>query len=769
MPAQQHFMTASSLASEYFRKELGLHETSHEPGLDTVVIIHDACYGHRFSRRKTTKSNLDLIVERPERIQAGVLGISSAYVRMGGRHAGGMSAKESSSARRNIPFSIRRTSRSVRLQSPIVTSVHGTKWMEELNTMCGLAESRLALGDKELARTNDVSVQTPKPHLHDGDLYLAPESLQAFQGALGGVLDGVDEVFKGCQSTSSGSSGHKKAFVCIRPPGHHCSVDLPSGFCWLNNVHVGIEHAAQTHGLTHAAIIDFDLHHGDGSQSIAWERNDKAVNMPRTAPMSKKTSIGYFSLHDINSYPCEDGDIDKVQSASLCIENAHGQSIWNVHLQPWKTHAGFWELYESRYTVLLDKARAFLRAQSHRIATTPLNVRPKAAIFISAGFDASEWELDSMQRHKVNVPTEFYARFTHDINRLAEEEGTAVEGRVISILEGGYSDRALTSGVLSHLTGLVGDSEGGVRPTRGPGVKDDSAFPTEWWSAEAMCELENLVKPAQAPPKKQRLSEPTFHATPTESFLAKVVDPAKVQRKPPPSLTSSSGPSVVDIDWATAAYELSKILIPGDRQVNSCRAEELAESRVKRDRQSLVGLPTTELAADRMQLRDRKARTQSQPGSPVKGDAALPVRGVPKKSRKSVLPEISPHADNRLASASSTTPASAQPSSEGTSVPLLTLTENVHSVTSSFEKSRATKPPKSPRGATKVHRTRRVSGALPDLMASQPDFNQPPVPTLPTQFSSDQNKSVSQLGRPTNVVISGSSRPPLIKDSLWKA
>ena len=125
-----------------------------------------------------------------------------------------------------------------------------------------------------------------------------------FESSLGAVCDAVDAVFN--------EGGPKRAFVAVRPPGHHCSASYPSGFCWINNVHVGIMHAILGHGLTHAAIIDIDLHHGDGSQQIAWQHNSRGVGLNKNSAYWKKTSIGYFSLHDINSYPCEMGDEEKV-------------------------------------------------------------------------------------------------------------------------------------------------------------------------------------------------------------------------------------------------------------------------------------------------------------------------------------------------------------------------------------------------------------------------------------------------------------------------
>lgn len=585
--------TAASIAADFFKKELADQGKPDGPesSSDTVVIIHDACYGHRFSRPKTTKTNLSLIVERPERVQAVVRGISSAYVRLGGRYGEGLTKPPAS-----IPFRVRRSTRLVPITSSVVTNVHGSKWMEELRTMCGAAGERLASGKSEMTRIEDASSAVQKPQLHAGDLYLSPESELAFQGALGGVFDAVDQLF---EPEVEGQAAARKAFVCVRPPGHHCSADLPSGFCWINQVQCGIEHAVQAHGLTHAAIIDFDLHHGDGSQSITWERNTRSWQMPKNASILRKTAIGYFSLHDINSYPCEEGDAQKTQAASLCIENAHGQTVWNVHLQPWKTETDFWELYKTRYVVLLDKTREFLRAHTQRVRSAPGNVQPKAAVFISAGFDASEYEGEGMQRHKVNVPTEFYSKFTADIVRLAEEEGLSTDGRVISVLEGGYSDRALSSGTLSHLVGLVGTNESVSKAShhmrRSSFGTPESVYPTGWWNTLAMTELEALVSKSQGQPKRSRASDAITHATPTVSFLAKVVDPAKLWKGPPPP------PPIVD--WATAAFELSKQLIPSDRPVNSYRAEDLSEPRVKKERISTV-VPSAEQSNDR-QLRHR--------------------------------------------------------------------------------------------------------------------------------------------------------------------
>ncbi|KIW66765.1 hypothetical protein PV04_06060 [Phialophora macrospora] len=619
-------VTANSLAQEYFGKEMEAHTSLQAP---VLVLVHDSCYGHRFSRPRSTKSALATIVERPERIHATVLGASAAYVRLGGRHADGEFAprpKHDPSSVRNIPFQIRKTSRFIPLTHPSVAFVHGSKWMEELQVMCDTAEGKLALNGKELVRPvgygKDETGQ-PLPKLHEGDLYLCAESLAAFQGCLGGVCDAVDTIFS--------STLTKRAFVCIRPPGHHCSSNYPSGFCWLNNVHVGIAYAAMNHGLTHAAIIDFDLHHGDGSQNIAWDQNRKAHSAAKNASAHKKTPIGYYSLHDINSYPCEWGDEEKIQKASLCIENAHGQSIWNVHLEPWKTHQEFWKLYETKYMILLEKTRIFLRHHTARLRASG-NQQPKAAIFISAGFDASEHEGAGMQRHSVNVPTEFYARFTADIASLAGEDDLGVDGRVISVLEGGYSDRALTSGVLSHICGLASDTvtkDPSSSPTVGENryqtinnwvdhvnsTSSEVTYSADWWALQNLEELEAAVAGRRPSAAKSHKDKTGDYASPTQASTLKMTHHARERQslsalQARMSLEAKYEPPPPEVDWAVAAYELSRTIIPNNRQTLSCTHEELnmEATKARRERQPTVGIPAP--SDEPMQLRVRKAKAQ---------------------------------------------------------------------------------------------------------------------------------------------------------------
>ncbi|KAJ5778313.1 hypothetical protein N7520_001559 [Penicillium odoratum] len=722
--------TAASIAAEHFQKEVDLHQEG-TLGSKTIVVVHDACYGHRFSRPRPTRLELGSIVERPERIRACMLGVAAAYVRLGRRYSG-----EKFAPRPNLnipdlppPFQIIKSSRSLPLIDDAVTSVHGAPWMTELKGMCDLAESRLALTGKELVRSriqDNDGLASSGPELHTGDLYLCAESQNAFQGALGAVCDGVDLVL--------GPGPTTRAFVCIRPPGHHCSADFPSGFCWINNVHVGISHAATQHGLTHAAIIDFDLHHGDGSQDITWNHNRKVLEASRKSSAYEKTPIGYYSLHDINSYPCEDGIPEKVGNASIQIDGAHGQSVWNVHMDTWATEPDFWDLYHRKYMTLIEKARTFLRRHTEKLAEIPNGPRPKAAIFISAGFDASEWEGQGMQRHRVNVPTDFYAKFTADVVWMSQEEGLGVDGRVISVLEGGYSDRALASGVLSHLSGL------GSTPENAPPLPSSTPIPNEydvgWWSPYHLEELEALAYP---PDKSHEKSTPTF-LNPTRSFSAKVVNPARERRTfgSLPGLDPSL-PSLPEVGWATAAHELFKTLIPEHRQTGSYKPEDLnaAASRQRYERQialdggatnpAIVPLPPPTPVDDRRQLRVRRTKspTVHSPRPATPRQQAMRSKSRRKTADGNDLPdasrESSPSVDaSRRKSVTAVAPVA---SSSGTRA------SDHQRVSAGDGPSETSSRPTSTSGARKTSGSR---SGTPKRTASP--RKAPPVPKVPTTF-----------------------------------
>ncbi|KAK3984072.1 histone deacetylase domain-containing protein [Cladorrhinum sp. PSN332] len=704
--------TANSIAKEHFQRELEGMEKALDGPPNTLVILQDDCYGHRYSRPRTSKRDLATIVERPERLRACVLGISAAYVRLGGRYDGGPFPIEhnSSGVASPIPFLIKKSDRGLPLTSESVTNVHGTKWMEELVLMCQTAQEKLALNGKELERpemSRGPDAEPPRK-FHEGDLYLCPESLRAMEGAMGGVCDAVDAVF--------GSEGPKRAFVAIRPPGHHCSADYPSGFCWVNNVHVGIMHAGMVHGLTHAAIIDIDLHHGDGSQEIAWQHNARRMALSNTskfknAPNWKKMSIGYFSLHDINSFPCEFGDPEKVRNASICIDNAHGQNICNVHLQPWEKEAEFWDLYNTKYSVLLEKTRQYLR--QHTAYLRSMGLASKGAIFISAGFDASEHEDEGMRRHKVNVPTEFYARITRDIAKIAEEEETGVDGRLVSVLEGGYSDRTLCSGVLSHICGLVSpESESGS-------PKSNSVTPCSpsWWSRDELVALETVLGTVPMDVKRPRAVTPPTYSSPTHASTARAAVPPKNIRRSVSGLPEYRLPTPPppEVPWTVAAVELSKLLIPGPpRTTTSCTPDDL---KVRRDRQlapsqerptssaSVAPAVVVDRAPTRMSLRERKAR---------------PSAVVPAVT----APERKPRQSRRLSAASTIVsenrePTPPPPVPRPTPVKVIARPNSAQSNTTAngtiiVKKTRAKKPESAPKAPKTPAVTPRLNDGLPE-------------------------------------------------------
>ncbi|RAO73753.1 uncharacterized protein BHQ10_009765 [Talaromyces amestolkiae] len=772
IPAVVEAPTASSIAAEHFKAELTLHQ-SVDLQSKTAVIIQDACYGHRFSRPYTSKEGLSTIVERPERLRASLLGMSTAYIRVGKRHAGSSFAPRPGL---NIdllpppPFQIRKSTRAIPLNSPAVTYVHGDKWMEDLRTMCNAAESRLALNGREIVRPRSAGKKDPdeKP-LHDGDLYLCPESLDAFQGALGGVCDAVDTVLT--------DNPTRRAFVCVRPPGHHCASTDPSGFCWLNNVHVGITHAAMVHGLTHAAIIDFDLHHGDGSQAIAYKQNEHAWYLQqrggaaaRNAAPQKKTAIGYYSLHDINSFPCENGEMEKIVNASVCIDNAHGQSIWNVHLEPWKTHEEFWKLYRDKYLVILEKAKNFLRSHTQRLESIEGGPAPKAAIFISAGFDASEYEGAGMQRHKVNVPTDFYARFTADIVRLAEEEGLGTGGRVISVLEGGYSNRALASGVLSHLSaladtriysdaseqrsGLASEMSGrlglGLVETGQDFAQEDigPAFETDWWAPDLLDELELLAFPPPAFPKKAPKSGPTYFS-PTQASTARVTTTLR-ERKSSTNLTADNYTTELlpEVGWATSAHELWKCVIPTDRETMSFQFDELKAraAEAKKKKQANVEPPSTPSGNTRRQLRVRTSKTTS-PDTPA-AKAQTPRRVSARNNRRTTIGSAS-DLPEPLTDAKAANPERRRQSAIGAVSENSENTSGSGSRTPTRASSRMSSTPSQTPASAVVNKKARVSSGS---RAGTPKRNAsprkvPPLPKVPSLYMNNLNAPASTGSR----------------------
>ncbi|KAL5508281.1 HOS3 [Sanghuangporus vaninii] len=463
--------------------------------LGTAIFLQDACYLHRFIR----SADLSLIVERPERLRALKIGFSAAIARLeegvtvdAKRETeltdvlnGNDTENELAAAlekldilqdnRVNIVDIIISSATVNILDNKAVKFVHGDidgdVYLESLVKWTKECMNKIKEGGSEIPE-----------HLSQGDLYLCPESLDAIQGALGTVCEAVDKIMEASQFTQDEESKGlvtdkciSNAFVAIRPPGHHCGEDTPSGFCFVNNVIVAAAHAHLNHGVRKVVVFDIDLHHGNGTQSLAWQINEETYRQKLEVEAgSQGTSAGleifYGSIHDVLSFPCEDGVPSMVQAASVSIHGLHGQHIENIHLQEYRSEEDFWkDLYPNKYSGLLSKAEEFVKR------TDPSQL----LVFISCGFDACEHEYPSMSRHNRRVPTSFYYRFAVDARNFACKFAA---GKLISVLEGGYSDRTLISGGMAHLCGLVDSHSFGAE------VKE------EWWNIDNLTLLEKMTR-----------------------------------------------------------------------------------------------------------------------------------------------------------------------------------------------------------------------------------------------------------------------------------
>ncbi|GLB41101.1 putative histone deacetylase [Lyophyllum shimeji] len=474
-----------------------------------AVFLQAACYQHQYIRSRDSSGH----VERPERLRAVTVGLSAAIARLESAFPQAVDAEPDSSLsgpqhaetpshpdpddlaaamdRMNIaagtsPVSIVQSQATADLLSnPAVKYVHGDVYVDKLKRWTQESADKIRDGRSEIP-----------PGLPQGDLYLCPESINAIQGAIGTVCEAVDRVVTSSRHASKeeppADPPVHRAFVAIRPPGHHCGEDSPSGFCFVNNVAIGVAHAHLKHGINRVVILDIDLHHGNGTQALVWHINEETHRQKLTAeagapPERTGLRVYYGSLHDILSYPCEDGKPERVQAASVSLHNAHGQYIENVHLQTYTSESHFRELYANEYSRILRRAEQFLDATG--------GAGDDVLVFISCGMDACEHEYASMSRHDRKVPVGFYHRFTRDARALADRYAA---GRIVSVLEGGYSDRALISGAMAHLSGLVDDTT-------------SSQVDEEWWSVDNLVRLENLTT------KKRRGGRASLNKSPNAS------------------------------------------------------------------------------------------------------------------------------------------------------------------------------------------------------------------------------------------------------------
>jgi acetoin utilization deacetylase AcuC-like enzyme len=228
----------------------------------------------------------------------------------------------------------------------------------------------------------------------DADTSMSPGSFEAALRAVGGAKLAVDEVMTGKAVN---------AFVATRPPGHHTETARPMGFCLFNNAAIAARYAQKTHGVERAAVVDFDVHHGNGSQDIFW--SDK--------------SVMYCSTHEMPLYP----------GTGAVGERGEFNTIVNAPLSAGDGGDAFREAFE---TAILPRLREF---------------KPDLFI-ISAGFDAHT-------RDPLANLNLVEADFSWVTKKLMEIADTSAKGRVVSLLEGGYDLQALSRSVAAHVSALM--------------------------------------------------------------------------------------------------------------------------------------------------------------------------------------------------------------------------------------------------------------------------------------------------------------------------
>jgi acetoin utilization deacetylase AcuC-like enzyme len=228
----------------------------------------------------------------------------------------------------------------------------------------------------------------------DGDTWMSPGSLNAAYRGAGAVVRAVDMVLDG---------EVQNAFCAIRPPGHHAETATPMGFCLFGNAAIAAKHALEAHGLSRVAVVDFDVHHGNGTQDLLWNEARALVITSQQMPLWPGTGD-----------PSERGAHD---------------NILNIPLAPQSGGADMRAAYE---------AQVFPRLRSFK----------PELIILSAGFDAHQDD----PLAELQWSTEDFRWLTRQLVDLAAE---LCEGRVVSTLEGGYDLSALAKSARAHVDVLM--------------------------------------------------------------------------------------------------------------------------------------------------------------------------------------------------------------------------------------------------------------------------------------------------------------------------
>ena len=228
----------------------------------------------------------------------------------------------------------------------------------------------------------------------DPDTVVSPGSGEAALRAAGALVAAVDAVVGGEADN---------AFCAVRPPGHHAEPERAMGFCLFNSVAVGAAHARERHGLARVAVVDFDVHHGNGTQAMFWDDE----------------GLFYASTHQYPHYP----------GTGAADETGRRGNIVNAPLAPGSGSRTFREAFERVALPALDKFRPDV-------------------VLVSAGFDAHERD----PLAQIALVEEDYAWAT---DRLLAVANVHAGGRIVSVLEGGYDPTALAASVAAHVSRLM--------------------------------------------------------------------------------------------------------------------------------------------------------------------------------------------------------------------------------------------------------------------------------------------------------------------------
>jgi acetoin utilization deacetylase AcuC-like enzyme len=241
-------------------------------------------------------------------------------------------------------------------------------------------------------------VTNASPFIHTPECPLSPDTFEVARYAVGGVLKGVDKVLEGRV---------ENCFCAVRPPGHHAERSRAMGFCYFNNVAIAATYLQKQHDIERIMIIDWDVHHGNGTQHI-FEENP---------------SVFYISLH---------------QDPSSCYPGTG----WSQ-----ETGSGKGKGYTLNFPMPPGSSdNEYLKAMEH-IEQTMDHFKPQF-VLISAGFDA---HMADPLAH-IRLTKKGYESLTRSIKNIAE---SYAKGRIVSVLEGGYNMEALKESLEAHITVLM--------------------------------------------------------------------------------------------------------------------------------------------------------------------------------------------------------------------------------------------------------------------------------------------------------------------------